>query len=73
MLLFMILLRPLYRRRTGLDLPLDRAVDLGLAGVVAGVIHGRSELPPDPPSSPEADVIAASFHNMFAREHRERP
>jgi hypothetical protein len=66
------LLLPIYRWRTGSDLPVAKALDLGVAGVIAGIVRGKSALPTEPPSSPEADAIAASFHKMFRRERRER-
>ena len=71
MLFSIIILRPLYRWRTGLDLLLDRALDLGPGGVIAGIVRGKSGLQPEPQGSPEADVIAAAFHNQFLRERRE--
>lgn len=72
MLSLYFLLIPLYRWRTGLALPLERAIDLGMAGVIAGIVHGKSGLAPEPPTSPEADAIEAAFHNMFLRERRQQ-
>lgn len=58
------LFHPLFRWRVGQDLTVERVVDLGLAGLVDALIHGRSSQPVEPPSSPEADAIADAFHNL---------
>lgn len=58
------LLNPLYRRRTGTSLTAATIVDLGLTGVLDALRNGGPRASADPPSSPEADVIADAFEKL---------
>lgn len=65
------LFRRLYRRRVGEELSMERAIDLGLAGIIGALLQGKPDPPIEPPAPPEAVAINQAWDRWF-QERGER-